>query len=237
MFKQIIAHRGESIDCPENTIPSFEKAFALGADGIECDLQLTKDNVGVIFHDRTLEKKTGEKAAVADLSFAELRRKDLGSWKSAKWAGITVATIEETLAVIPDSKVVHVELKCGHKGIDVFAKALENTAIAESQIILTGFKLDIGETCKRLFPNIPFLLNGLEFDYDQVAQSSIDGVATYYNHDIIEQVLGRNLKYRMGNINTREEIDAAHQHGVEYIDTDDVAYVVDYCRNTRRDAT
>ena len=236
MFKQIIAHRGESIQCPENTIPSFEEAFALGADGIECDLQLTRDNVGVIFHDRTLEKKTGEQVSISQLTFSEVRKKDLGSWKSAKWAGVSIPTIEEALAVIPGGKVIHVELKCGPEGIDVLARALASTPIAQSQLTITGFDLGVGEACKRRFPNVPFLLNGLEFDYDRISTSSIDGVATYYGRAVFEQVRSRGLRYRMGNINTRDEIETAYQNGVEYIDTDDVAFVVDYSRNTRRDA-
>lgn len=236
MFKQIIAHRGESIECPENTIPSFKKAFELGADGIECDLQLTKDNIGVIFHDRTLEKKLGEKTPVSELLFSELRKKDFGSWKSPQWAGVTIASLEETLAVLPDDKVIHIELKCGIEGIDVLSQAIEAAETVLSQIIVTGFELEIGEACKKRFPSIPFLLNGLEFNYDQIIQSRVDGVATYYNHQIFDQVLARNLQYRMGNINTKDDIETALQQGVECIDTDDVAFVVEYIRKTKRDA-
>jgi glycerophosphoryl diester phosphodiesterase len=236
MFKQIIAHRGESIECPESTIPSFEKAFELGADGIECDLQLTKDGVGVIFHDRTLEKKLGENTTISALRYSELRKRDFGSWKSSTWAGVTIANMEETLAMLPEGKVIHIEFKCGVEGIDVLSKAIETVKTSMSQIVLTSFQLDIGLACKRRYPDTPFLLNGQEFDYDQIIQSGIDGVAAYYSHDIFNEVLARKLQYRMGNINTMSEIETVHQHGVEYIDTNDVRFVVKYCRNTKRDA-
>ncbi len=235
MFKHIIAHRGESIECPENTIPSYNRAFELGADGIECDLQLTKDNVGVMFHDRTLEKKTGEKTTVSELEFAELRERDLGSWKSPKWSDVTIASLEETLAIMPGDKVIHIEFKCSMEGVAVLAKAVESTQVDTSQITLTGFDLEIGKACKSRFPSMPFLLNGLEFDFEEIVRSGIDGIATYYDHDIFEQVLARNLQYRMGNINTREDIQIALEHGVEYIDTDDIACVVAEVREKKTD--
>ena len=52
----IIAHRGDVTNAPENTIPAFQKSLELGADGIELDVRLTKDEKLVVFHDRRLER-------------------------------------------------------------------------------------------------------------------------------------------------------------------------------------
>ena len=59
MIKQkplVWAHRGASAYAPENTLTSFEKAVNLGADGIELDIQLTRDERIVVIHDETLER-------------------------------------------------------------------------------------------------------------------------------------------------------------------------------------
>jgi len=67
------AHRGASEYCPENTLLSFYTGIFMGANGIETDVQLTKDNVLVLFHDHTLERVTGEKGCVEDYTFNELQ--------------------------------------------------------------------------------------------------------------------------------------------------------------------
>ena len=52
----VVAHRGASADCPENTFAAFDLAAASGAEGLELDLQLSKDGVVMVYHDATLEK-------------------------------------------------------------------------------------------------------------------------------------------------------------------------------------
>jgi glycerophosphoryl diester phosphodiesterase len=69
----IIAHRGHSAACPENTLEAFEAAIAAGADFIETDPRLTRDGVVVCFHDPTLQRRAGRPEAIADMDFAALR--------------------------------------------------------------------------------------------------------------------------------------------------------------------
>ena len=70
----IIAHRGASNLAPENTLASFRLAKELGADGIECDVQLTKDHKLVIAHDFFTDAHTGVKGDIYDMTFDELRQ-------------------------------------------------------------------------------------------------------------------------------------------------------------------
>ncbi len=75
----LYAHRGlhdNKSDAPENSMPAFKKAVD-GGYGIECDVQLTKDNVPVIFHDFTLERVTGAKGKVIDYTYDELMQFNL----------------------------------------------------------------------------------------------------------------------------------------------------------------
>jgi glycerophosphoryl diester phosphodiesterase len=66
------AHRGASAYCPENTMASFVRALELGASGIETDVQMTKDGRLVLIHDESLERTTGTKAWVKDLTWEEM---------------------------------------------------------------------------------------------------------------------------------------------------------------------
>ena len=63
------AHRGFSGKYPENTILAFQKAIEVGADGIELDVQLTKDGEVVIIHDETIDRTTDGKGYVVDYTY------------------------------------------------------------------------------------------------------------------------------------------------------------------------
>ena len=63
------AHRGFSGKYPENTMLAFQKAIEVGADGIELDVQLTKDGEVVIIHDETIDRTTDGKGYVVDYTY------------------------------------------------------------------------------------------------------------------------------------------------------------------------
>ena len=110
-FKQIIAHRGEHIDCPENTLPAVQRAFELGVDGVEIDVQVSRDGVVVLCHDRNVKKMTGIDGDIDELTYEELKQLDFGSSKGTKWRGTRIATLKEVLAILPKGKFLHVEMK------------------------------------------------------------------------------------------------------------------------------
>lgn len=74
--KQVGAHQGGAIDLAGNTIPRFEEAYQYGADIVEMDLQLTKDNVVIVYHDNYLDRFTNCTGLVADKTWAEIQKCD-----------------------------------------------------------------------------------------------------------------------------------------------------------------
>ncbi|HMI53952.1 MAG TPA: glycerophosphodiester phosphodiesterase family protein [Candidatus Saccharimonadales bacterium] len=108
----IVAHRGASGHAPENTLAAFRKAVTLGATFIETDLQLTRDTHFVAIHDETVNRTTNGQGAVHDLSLAEIRRLDAGSWFGSEFTGERVPTLEEALEFAKKHDVVfYLELK------------------------------------------------------------------------------------------------------------------------------
>ncbi|MCE7043057.1 glycerophosphodiester phosphodiesterase family protein [Dyadobacter sp. CY312] len=69
----VIAHRGNHVDVPENTIASFKEAIKAGADYVEVDLRSSKDGHLVVVHDATVDRTTNGKGKVADMSLVELK--------------------------------------------------------------------------------------------------------------------------------------------------------------------
>jgi glycerophosphoryl diester phosphodiesterase len=107
----ITAHRGDSKNAPENTMPAFLSAIDAGSDCIELDVRLTKDNVVVVMHDATLRRLCGIKTAVADLTYDELSQIDIGSYFSSSYAGTRICTLEEALIACQGKCDLNIELK------------------------------------------------------------------------------------------------------------------------------
>lgn len=110
----LIAHRGASGHAPENTLASFKKAVTLGATFIETDLQLTRDARLVAIHDDTVNRTTNGKGAVHDMTLADLRRLDAGSWFGSEFAGERIPTLDEVLDFAKKYDVIfYLEMKPG----------------------------------------------------------------------------------------------------------------------------
>lgn len=107
----IWAHRGASAYAPENTLPAFEMAEQMGADGVELDVQLTADGEVVVIHDETLDRTTNGTGAIAQLTLAEIRRFEAANGMP-EYAGTTVPTLDEVFeALAPGRMTINVELK------------------------------------------------------------------------------------------------------------------------------
>ena len=85
--------------------------MAKGAPQIEFDVNLSKDGELVIMHDATVDRTTNGKGKVTDLTFAELRALDAGSWFDEAFKGTQIPTLRETLEAIPESVLCNVHLK------------------------------------------------------------------------------------------------------------------------------
>ena len=107
----IVAHRGASDICPENTVFSFRAAKSLHSDGIETDLRLTKDNKIVLCHNNTIDSTSNGSGYIKDYTLEELKQFDFGQWKHEAFKGMTISTLEELLDNCSDFSVIDLELK------------------------------------------------------------------------------------------------------------------------------
>jgi len=93
----IIGHRGMPSSCPENTIVSQVVARRAGTQWIEDDTQPSKDNVPFVLHDSTVDRTTNGKGAIRNLTYAQLKALDAGSWFHPIFAGTRLPTLAEQL--------------------------------------------------------------------------------------------------------------------------------------------
>jgi glycerophosphoryl diester phosphodiesterase len=142
----VYAHRGGAALRPENTLVAFDHGLALGADGLELDVRLTRDGAVVVHHDAALERTTDGRGPLAELSSAELARLDAGYRFQPRGAeragqfpfrgqGIGIPTLAAVLQRYPAVPLI-IELKLddeeiAHRTVDVVkaAGALARVAI------------------------------------------------------------------------------------------------------------
>ncbi len=106
-----VGHRGASALAPENTLAAFREARAVGADGIEFDVQFSRDRQLIVFHDKELERITGIHGLVAEKTLAELKQLDAGSWFDAKFAGDQIPTLDEVFDLLDGQMLLNIEIK------------------------------------------------------------------------------------------------------------------------------
>ncbi len=153
----IFAHRGACRAAPENTLPAFEAAIRLGADGIELDVQYSSDAVLMVIHNPTLEKTTDGAGRVSAHTRAELGELDAGSWFDPQFAGTHIPTLDEVLDVTNGRLLVNIELKAldglkSELGADVVA--LVRARGMAQQVVISSFNPFALRQAKQAGPEI-----------------------------------------------------------------------------------
>lgn len=108
---KVIGHRGAAGLAPENTFAGFDMALGFGVDGIETDVQKTKDGKLVLFHDRLLEKTTNGTGVLQETSWQELQQLDAGSWFDRTYAGERIPLLKEALETYGTRTYFDLEIK------------------------------------------------------------------------------------------------------------------------------
>lgn len=166
------AHRGASEYYPENTMLSFRKGLEMGANGIETDVQKTKDGVVVLFHDDTLDRVTGKSGSIADYTYAELLEFDVIKGEQKE----KIPTFEEFLAEFGKKDITFaIELK-------VTGVAKETADIiykygVQDKVIITSFQYDALVEMKECAPELRrgYLL----FALDEKTRKEIESLSLY----------------------------------------------------------
>lgn len=108
---KVWAHRGASGHAPENTLPAFELAHMLGADGIELDVQLTRDGVPVVIHDERIDRVSDGTGYVKDYTLKELKKFNMNKNFPA-YGKVAIPTLEEAYDFVKNTDmVINLELK------------------------------------------------------------------------------------------------------------------------------
>lgn len=153
-----IAHRGFKGKYPENTLLSFKKAIEVGADGIEFDVQFTKDNKVVIIHDETLDRTTDGKGYVKDFTLNQLKKLNASKCFEEEFGFNEIPTLSEYFEMVKDLDIItNVELKnsiIAYDGMEESVCSLISKYKLENKVIVSSFNHHSIMKIKRINKNI-----------------------------------------------------------------------------------
>ena len=226
----VIAHRGDSIHAPENTLPAFELAVKLKADLVELDYYHSKEGVPVVTHDNFLDRTTDAEAVfgkakmlVEETALADLRRLDAGVWFDPKFKGTRLPTLAESLDLIQAGSVTLIERKKGDAATCV--KLLREKKLTE-QVVVQSFDWKYVRQCHDLEPTLVLAVLGggkdaiTEARLDAAAQTGASIIAWDHNKltkTEIAAIQARGLKawcYTVDDSNRAKQLVAAGIDGI-----------------------
>ena len=156
----MFAHRGGAALRPENTVAAFDHGLALGADGLEFDVHLSKDGVVVVHHDPTLERTTSGRGRVADHTADELASLDAAYWfadqegrHAFRGQGIGVPRLSAVLARYPAIPII-IELKGSNPELGLRVVDAVRAADAVDRVALGGFSQRVLQAARDYEPRI-----------------------------------------------------------------------------------
>jgi glycerophosphoryl diester phosphodiesterase len=136
----VFAHRGGAALAPENTLDAFDNGLAIGADGIELDVRLSRDGVVVVHHDATLDRTTPLRGRVA-------------AYRTDELANVKVPTLHAVLARYPTARVI-VEMKEGTAAMALAVVNAVRAAGAVDRVCLGSFSRRPLREARRLEPDV-----------------------------------------------------------------------------------
>jgi glycerophosphoryl diester phosphodiesterase len=148
----IVAHRGSSFEAPGNTIPAFSLAWKQSADAIEGDFHLTRDGEIVCIHDRDTKKVSGTNLVVSTSTLAELQKLDVSA-NCEGFTRVTIPTIAEVFATIPQGKQIYIEIKCGPEIIPALLDQIDKSGLTKEQAVIISFKANVIQELKANAPH------------------------------------------------------------------------------------
>ena len=153
----VMAHRGNRVLCPENTLASFSKAFLEGADILETDLHLSADGVFMCIHDATVDRTTNGSGAVAEKTLAELKTLS-ASYGFRGFENERIPTLAETASILPAGVGLALELKTDRfLEPEVCARLVSELRVAGvlERAIVLSFSLPRLQAVQAVKPAIP----------------------------------------------------------------------------------
>ena len=221
------AHRGFSGKYPENTMLAFRKAVEAGADGIELDVQLSKDGVPVVIHDETVDRTTDGTGCVRDLTLAELQALDASAGFAGVYGVNRIPTLREYLEFARKAPIVtNIEMKTGvfeYPGIEGKVCALLREFGLENRVIISSFNHFTILRMREMMPGLKYGFLSETWIIDAGKYCHAQGVPCYHplfrnlTGEVVAELKQYGLEINTYTVNTPEDVRDLAAKGVDIV--------------------
>jgi len=243
----IIGHRGASAVAPENTTAAFREALAVGADGIEFDVRLTRDGVPVVIHDSTLRRTGRLPHRVGDLTSAEISKIDVGSWFAETFAKETVPSLAELFTLFQsNNSTLYLEMKCDSPAeqrplAEACVRAIDEHSL-RLRVVVECFQLSAIKILKEIDPDIktvalfePSFTNPSVLSDQRIINQAMDvGAAALALHhrlareNLVQKAKAAGLHVAVWTVDDPTWIDRARTIGIDALITNNPAVMLSH---------
>jgi glycerophosphoryl diester phosphodiesterase len=229
-----IAHRGEHLHHPENTIPAYEEAIRVGADFIEVDVRTTSDGKLVLSHDATVDRCTSGRGEIAGMTFDQIEALDAGIKAGAEFAGTRVPAFDQALDLARGKIGIYVDVKSA-SAQDLVAH-IDGHGMAGHVVIYCG--LALARQIQALNPRLKVMPESVIAGHARTLIEQLHPeVIAFGGGDFTPEIIGIVKQAgaavyvdRQGSTDTPRDWQAAIDAGADGIQTDRPGPLVEYLR-------
>lgn len=242
---EIVAHRGVTDICPENTIPAFERAIELGADAVELDVRLSSDQVPVVFHYFYLNKAAQATGTIFDYTLEQLRKFEVTHPQSGRTSRIS--TFMEILDAIGGKIGLEIEIKGPEpESAKIIADVLRNYKSIWNTLEVTSYEplllREFQKECSDIPTDLLFPLSEAWMKLDVVTYIAIQRSRlaqaravhlhpTQLTPEVVEKVRKQNIEIHAWDVNDEQSLNLCAQLGIPKICTDKFQEAQNFCHN------
>jgi glycerophosphoryl diester phosphodiesterase len=230
----VTAHRGSSMDAPENTLSAVRRAIKEGAGFAEIDVQETADGEVVLLHDTDLMRVAGVNKKIWQLTYPEIKSLDAGSWFSPEFKGEHIPTLSEAIEMSRNKIRLNIELKFnGHEKrlAESVVKIIRDQNF-ESQCIITSLNYEGLMKVESLNPALKtgFIIAKSIGDMFRIENDILSLASGIVTPDVIAAARRRNKEVHVWTVNRPDSMSYYINMGVDNIITDYPAKLISVIR-------
>ena len=232
-YPRICAHRGMNSVAPENSMPAFGAAVALGAQEIEFDLWWTKDEQIVSIHDAELDRVSNGTGYVFNHTLEELKALDFGSNVRPEFAGLQIPTFEEILQKFSCHVIMNIHIKTLHNVDDYDPKRLQkildliHAYDCEKYVYFMSGNDNVLALARKMAPHIPCCVGGGRTPWEVVERAihlgcqKVQFFKPYFNQEMIDKAHTNGIMCNIFWSDDPEEANKLLEMGIDTILTND----------------
>jgi len=229
----VFAHRGASAHAPENTIAAFELALAQQADAIELDVKLSADGQVIVIHDSTVDRTTNGHGKVQDMTLAELKALDAGSFRGSQYAGEKIPTLQNVFEAMGRRTFINIELK-NHKShgedlVEIVCMLVKKHQM-QKYVMFSSFFPNALSKAHSYLPSVPrglLALNGFlgvwarSFGFSFGKYDALHANLQDFSQQEVTRVHRLKRRVHVYTVNKEEDMRRLFKWGVDGVFTDD----------------